>query len=467
MLSANLFLLATLCQVSAAGATQETATLIEQLGSARYAEREAAVAALERIGRPALSALRTARDSRDPEVRTRAAALAQRIENALLTQPTRLQLNFQNTPLPDVARSLSLQTGFRIELYPSNLPKWRQQRVSLHDSGPVDFWKAIDQLCDLAGLQYNASMHGYVGHSEPIFPLTDGTSRVLTPNSDHGPFRISLTSLDYQKSVTYAPSGVRARVPPPPRPAVLEPARGEELPPSRLNAVTNVQFSAQLSVAAEPRLALSQVRPLELVEAIDDRGNSLIPVGDNESAHNRYAGYFGVSTAPVVHLQAPLHRPEAAGERVKKLRGFVTLTVAARRPHPVVIPLINSVGKTFENHEHRLTVHDIRPAPTNHNVLLELSIKANDAAASSDQPEHDVFSDSLQRADPQHLQIEVIDAGGQLIPWFQSPADAQGSRYTLTLTNQAHPLNLKELRYYAVTRATVKIPFEFTDIPMP
>jgi hypothetical protein len=468
MLSANLVFLAMMCQAPAAGASQETSVLVEQLGSARYAEREAAASALERIGRSALAALRAAHESRDPEVRTRAAALAQRIENALLTQPTRLQLDFQNTPLPDVARSLSLQTGFRVELYPSsNLPKWRQQRVSLHESGAVDFWRAIDQLCDLAGLQYNANMHGYVGHTEPIFPLTDGTSRVLTPNSDHGPFRISLTSVDYQKHVTYAPSGAGARVPPPPRPAVLEPARGEALPPPRLNPITNVQFSAQLSVAAEPRLALSQVRPLELVEAIDERGNSLLPVTDEDSARSRNSGYFGVSTSPVVHLQAPLHRPEAAGEWIKKLRGFVTLTVAARRPHPVVIPLLNSVGKTFENQEHRLTVHDIRPAPTNHNVLLEISIRANDTATSSDQPEQDVFNDGFQRADPQHLQIEVVDAGGHLIPWFQSKAETESSRYTLTLTNQAHPLNLKELRYYALTRATVKIPFEFTDIPMP
>jgi hypothetical protein len=35
------------------------------------------------------------------------------------------------------------------------------------------------------------------------------------------------------------------------------------------------------------------------------------------------------------------------------------------------------------------------------------------------------------------------------------------------VTNQTQPLHLKELRYYTLTRAPVKIPFEFTDIPMP
>ncbi len=369
MLCGKLIMLAVLSQVPGTTASQEARALVEQLGSARYADREAAAAALERIGRPALAPLRAARGSRDPEVRTRAGALAQKIENALLTQPTRVQLDFQNTPLPEVARSLSAQTGFRIELYPANQPRWRQQRVSLHESTTVDFWKAIDLVCDLASLQYNASMHGYIGNGEPIFALTDGTSRTMTPVSDHGPFRVSLISVEYQKRVTYAPSGVGGHVPPPPRPAVLEPERNEASSPPRLNPVTSVQFSAQLLVAAEPRLALSQVQPLQLTEAVDERGNSLIPVADEETGHRRYAGYFGMATSPVVQLQAPLRRPDAAGALIKKLRGFVSLTVSARRPHPLVVPLANAVGKTFENQDHRLTVHDIRPTATNHNLF--------------------------------------------------------------------------------------------------
>ena len=71
------------------------------------------------------------------------------------------------------------------------------------------------------------------------------------------------------------------------------------------------------------------------------------------------------------------------------------LTVSSRRPHPLVIPLNNAAGKTFENQEHRLTVHDIQPTPTNHNVLIELSITANDPDAYSDQAQEDVFSDGF------------------------------------------------------------------------
>jgi hypothetical protein len=467
MLCARLVVLALLSQGQAGDSSQEAATFVEQLGSPLFAAREAAARELEQIGRPALNALRGARDSRDPEVRTRAATVAERIENALLTQPTRVQLDFRNALLPEIARSLSAQAGFRVELNPVSSPRWRDQRVDLREPSPVAFWKAIDLLCDHAGLQYNSNMRGHVDNGEPIFTLSDGATRALTPNSDQGPFRVTLIGVDYQKHVTYAPASVKAHVPPPPEPVGQEPERREAIVPPRLNPVANVQFSAQIMVAAEPRLALSQASPVELLEALDDRGNSLLPVGEDDSVRNRDAGYFGMSTSPVIQLQAPLHRPSTAGEWIKKLRGVVSLTVSSRRPHPLVIPLVSATGKTFESQEHRLTIHDIRPSPTNHNLLVELSIKANDKSESTERVNQDVFSDGFQRADPQHLQIEFIDARGHMIPWFQSFAEAETSRFTLTLANQTHPLNLKELRYYTLSRGIVPIPFEFTDIPMP
>ncbi len=220
-------------------------------------------------------------------------------------------------------------------------------------------------------------------------------------------------------------------------------------------------------MAAEPRLTLSHVRRVKLVEAVDDLGNSLVPVEEAETMHNRYAGYLGATTGPVVQIQAHLRRPDAAGHWIKKLRGLIPLSVSSRRPNPLVIPLNNVVGKTFENREYHVTIHDLRPTPTNHNLFMVLSIKANDPDAALDRSSPDMVDDGFQRADPQHLQIEVVDAAGRLIPWFQSGADTETSRFTLTLTNQTQVSQLKELRYYTLTRASVEVPFEFADIPMP
>jgi hypothetical protein len=237
----------------------------------------------------------------------------------------------------------------------------------------------------------------------------------------------------------------------------------------RFNYVTNVQFAAQLVVAAEPRLTLSQggAPQVQVLEATDDRGNSLIAGADGPTVSNRVAGYFGMMNGPVLHLQLQLHRPASAGDTIKKLRGVIPLSVSSRRPDPIVVPLAGAAGKTFQNSELQLTVHDIRTMPNTPNTLIELSLKANDRHAPAEVAEVERFTAGLQRFDPHHLQIEVIDARGQSIPWFQSVVDAETARVTLTVTNLPQAGQPKELRYYGLTRAAVNIPFEFTDIPMP
>ena len=59
---------------------RDPADLLRQLGSATYAEREAAMAALEELGPAALPALRAAGRSKHPYVRHRAAASIATIE---------------------------------------------------------------------------------------------------------------------------------------------------------------------------------------------------------------------------------------------------------------------------------------------------------------------------------------------------------------------------------------------------
>ena len=279
-----------------------------------------------------------ARNSHDPEIRNRAAGLVQKIEGSLLTQSTRVRLDFERAPLTDVVRSLSQQAGFKIALYPDTLPKWKYARVTLRETEPVPFWKAMDLLCDAAVLQPNAGLHTAAGSREPTFALCDATSRVLTPNYDHGPFRVSLLGVHYQRDLTYAappPPEVRGFGQPDRNPRAVreaKPARQPDPARNRLNPVTNEQFTAQLLVAAEPRLCVSQNGALQLIEAVDSRDNSLIAQAGGGPVVNRFAGYFGVMNGSVIQLQAQLHRPEAPGETIKKLRGVIPISVSSAVP---------------------------------------------------------------------------------------------------------------------------------------
>jgi hypothetical protein len=468
MLLAKLFTIVVLGQVPVGEVGRDPSTLVAQLGAARYPDREAADKALMQLGRLALPALRAARSSPDPEIRSRAIGLIKRIESALLTQPTHVTLDFEDATVLDVAKSFSQQLGAKVALYPEELPKWKQKRVTIRASGPVDFWKAVDRLCEAAGLQYFPNMNGYTPQREPEFVLSEGPMRTVTPNSDHGPFRVSLLGLHYQRDVNFTASGLALQFPR--RPGNGAPPRRPSGPGSQLNPVTNVQFTAQLQVAGEPRLALSQNGPhqVQVLEAVDNRGNSLMPPSTDGPTFNRSAGFLGFTYGPVMQLQAHLHRPIGAGETIAKLRGVIPVMVSSRRPDPLVVPLAEATGKTFENLDVQLTVHDVRTRTNRSQTSLEFSVKANAGREpASDERDVNGFNRMLPRVDPQHLQIEIIDANGHLIPWYQTSFDTDTSHVVLTLANLTPAGTPKELRYYTLARATMSVPFEFADVPMP
>ena len=140
--------------------------------------------------------------------------------------------------------------------------------------------------------------------------------------------------------------------------------------------------------------------------------------------------------------------------------------VSSRRPGPLIVPLQKSTGKTFENSDAHVTVHDVRSLPDQRQTLVELSIRPSGPEAAS-AGESDVYGTFFPRAGHHQLQIDVIDANDHLMPWFQSLTDAETSHITLTLTSSMQAAPPRELRYYSVARTEVDIPFEFSGIPMP
>jgi hypothetical protein len=77
-------LLLTSVVTTAPPSTADIPGLIQQLGSERFREREAATRALDKVGEPALERLRkAAKDNADAEVRRRAGALVERLEHRL------------------------------------------------------------------------------------------------------------------------------------------------------------------------------------------------------------------------------------------------------------------------------------------------------------------------------------------------------------------------------------------------
>ncbi len=238
-----------------ADAPPDPAALIEKLGAASFAEREASKS-LENLGGKALPALRGALKSRDAEVRARARAMIDRIEARLLVQETPIRLDFKDAPLDDVLKSISNQAGFQVSLAgrgPMNMGS-RTERITLSDPAPTGFWKAVDRVFEAARLGYQAQPGAQVRmmrsaarpQSDLVFaPQAEFSS---PPSSDHGPFRVSLMMLSYASQVRFNVAPVPGR----PRPA------SGALPPN----------------AAKKAAARPAPRPLALAPAIPIRRKS-------------------------------------------------------------------------------------------------------------------------------------------------------------------------------------------------
>jgi hypothetical protein len=130
---------------------------VRGLSHPRYVEREKAARDLEAAGEPALKALRVATKSADPDLRTRASAIVERIDRTLLSKkllvaPT-LSLKFDKVPLQQAVTQLSQKTGLRFQL---DMPKGPhlQTAVTL-DTGDVPYWQAIQAFYEAANLMEN------------------------------------------------------------------------------------------------------------------------------------------------------------------------------------------------------------------------------------------------------------------------------------------------------------------------
>ena len=401
--------------------------------------------------------------SPDPEVRDRAAHVLARIEGALLVEPTLVRLDFDDVPLGDAVTAINRQGGLRLTLAPEVPALWAHRRLTAHSNAPLPFWKAVDALCAAGELHYVFGGPSDLDSSEPGFALFDGAAPLAGRFDDRGPFRVQLVSLHAQSEVHLAgepgaPLGVA-------RGGSMAPAAGDP-------GVAIRQFYLQLLVGAEPRLTLAPGGPVRVLEAIDDRGRSLVAPSRGEIIE-RGAGYQGLGSSPLVHLRADLAYPEGPAGRLKKVKGVIPLVVSTRRPEPLSFGVADAAGRTFRQGGVALTVGEIRPAGGEQPSTIELTVRLlRDASTGGggDDGDGDGGEDpdavrSLITPD----RLEVLDADGRTIPWFPSSTihDGEVAHLVLTLIDHKGPAVPATIRYHDVIRGRTEVPFEFRDLPMP
>ncbi len=443
--------------------------LVSKLGSPRFSEREAAAEALRDLGREALPVLRQSRQATDLEIRTRVRALIEEIETNLMVQPTQVRLNYQDQPIGEVARHLGEQANVSINVIDNNLGLRSQQKITLVESEPVPFWKALDELCRQGNLQLN---HGVqivgVGPANrlPVLNLFP-TTMTAPPSSISGPFRVSVLSLVDHKERNFN-SMIQSG------PIVIQ--NGQRVEPDTRPGVTTENFSMSLSVMSEPRMSVAIDGPVKVSQAFDDRGNDLAQPDANGRVQHASSGYNGmahVNGSMNLTLPVGLKMPEKPGSKIDRFKATIPVVVMARKDDPLVVPLDDaSKGKTFENEQIRIQVHGVQQQAGQPLVEIDLTVKL--LQPDNHGPQTGAFAQEYmtfrQNQGNSQNQIEIVDAQGrpyhQWFPSHPTQPGQDGMRMNLRVMSTEGVGPPAQIRYYDLSRTATEIEVELRDIPL-
>jgi hypothetical protein len=426
----------------------EIPALVARLGAPRFSERQAAARELRRLGEVALTSLREARASRDPEVAARARALVEAIETGLMLEPTRVRLDARDRPLPEVVAELARQADVPIALDPRARARLADRRVHLDLDGPVPLWQALDRL----GREADLGVTIGVPESDGLSELTPGESLLLfdrkgglaAPVCDVGPFRVKVVGTHYQRDRAFENGPIAVG------------RRG-----------VDEQAQILLQVLAEPRLTIASKGPVRLVEAVDDQGQSLLPDDPNRPDALLFSeGFSAFGTGSTLEQPVEIRRPARPGGRIRRLRGTLGLTIAARKTNPLTVPLEAATGRTFQGDDVALTVHALHADPNDQQVTLEMTLQPPRPASRGARSPAVAAALSTEFLENQ---IEVADAQGRRFVLFPMELTPQGDAIhaTLLLAPTDGATRPARLRFFGLVRTEREIEFQFADIEMP
>ena len=114
---------------------------------------------------------------------------------------------------------------------------------------------------------------------------------------------------------------------------------------------------SRVAPLVEPRMLISRIGQAVVTEAVDDRGQSLLP-GDKPHVQPSASGSIPAQACTFIRLT--LKHPERAGKTIKRLRISLPVEVVARKLDPLVITLGHARGKTFRLGHTSLQILDIK-----------------------------------------------------------------------------------------------------------
>jgi hypothetical protein len=400
--------------------------LIQGLGHQDYAIRQNAGRGLHRYGARALPWLRRACRHEDPEVRRRARAAIDDIEQSVALAPRRVSMHLKQCSLDQVLATISQQTGYRFDLADG---KEKSPRAYDFDFERTPFWEVMDRVADTSGLRLWT-------HDEHIIRLSAQAENVPYVTRQ-GPFRVTADRLEHMRILN------------------LSDTRKSSMPPRSEDLVLH------LTISSEPKLPLLGVGEVHVSQACDDRGRSMVLARDPaapEPMHNGpVAKSFSIGAAVALHYASPESRT------IKFLRGTVPLTLLqASRPEAVMEDPAHSVGKSINISCGRLTVEDWGRATEAgaQAYAIRLSIRRSDKTADS----------SGFRCLDQRVSLQDASGAAFIVQEteFQQRSADEGELRLVVLPPESSAAKIPERLIVSTwTAFQHSLPFEFQNLPLP
>lgn len=461
------------------------ARFIEQLGSEQFAEREAAMKALDEIGPLALEALKKATASSDGEVVRRAHELVERLERRVETtralEAPKLRLVYNDLPLPDAIADFAKKTGFPVQVDEKEKAALAKRQLTL-DTGEVSFWEAYEMLCEKAGLVERPSAQlPYSGTSDTYgaYLWKSGYASSYPPAPDS---KFFLIEGKRPLAPTHLAGTLRIQAPPSKGPVPgASPRDGEALFP--------------LEVSSAPGLDLQEVVSLRVHRAVDTKGQALTQPGaflgsENISHIGAYEtivivdGMTEMSGTPrLSRQQIPLRLQVGSqrSQRIQELHGtFAAVVLTPPKPILTLDNIMKSAGQTAKGTDGGLLkVLDAKDDHGKVTLQVHLDVPPDNsglwspAGVAATRKRAIVIRNMMVANQNGSLytlprDLSLLDTRGQVIPPHevkQLPGnDGKSFEMTYLLQKGQEP---SQMIYTARRRVLVEVPFTLKDIPLP
>ncbi|MEI8195048.1 MAG: hypothetical protein WCI73_03980 [Phycisphaerae bacterium] len=409
--------------------------LLPQLAADDFAVREEASKQLNDLGVAALPILRQRLTSiSDAETKTRVGSLIEKLEEAAALSPTLVTLELKDAGIHDAVEALAKVVSFPIKAWPERGFGGNDNRGVTLQVDKQPFWFVIQKISDqtpIRPMNMGGNRKGLTLQINNAFPR-----RVVFS----GAFAVAATSIDrqYRADLNKEPGGDE----------------------------TSKSFAISLATFSDPRLrVLRQPSRAVLTQAVDEKGNSLIPEGNvtGDLTNENSWGYCETS------FSVPLRYPEAPGATLKSLKGELHAIVQTRTAAVDFADLsAKNVGKKLEGME--VTFESFTTTnPTSFAVKVKLRPGTMAKA----------MWQSIYQNNRQLLTVNLLDAqdkpvgenGGANGGGWDKEVSYQ---YNFNVQDESGGRNKPsfgppaKLRLEIATRQKdVTIPFEFKDLPIP